>query len=66
VFSSYDSAADFIGRFAEAGATDFVFGMANKTQPAFDSGVTSGQYATREKLEGLVAHVLPKFPRVST
>ena len=66
VFSSSDSAADFIGNFVEAGATDFVFGLANKTQPAFDTGVTKGHYATREKLEMLVADVLPKFPRVST
>jgi len=61
VFSSTESAADFIGRFAEVGATDFVFGLANQAQPAFDAGVTSGQFATREKLEKLVADVLPKF-----
>lgn len=59
VFSSPDSAADFIGSFAEAGATDFVFGLANQTQPAFEASVTSGQFATREKLEKLVAEVLP-------
>jgi hypothetical protein len=40
-----------------------VFGLANKTQPAFDSGVTTGQYANRETLESLVEDVLPKFPR---
>jgi alkanesulfonate monooxygenase SsuD/methylene tetrahydromethanopterin reductase-like flavin-dependent oxidoreductase (luciferase family) len=61
VFSSSESASDFIGKFAEAGATDFVFGMSNPAQPAFDSGVASGQYATREKLEGLVSDVLPGF-----
>ncbi len=61
VFSSSESATDFIGRFAEAGATDFVFGLANQTQPAFEAGVTSGQFASREKLEELVANVLPKF-----
>jgi alkanesulfonate monooxygenase SsuD/methylene tetrahydromethanopterin reductase-like flavin-dependent oxidoreductase (luciferase family) len=61
VFSSSDSAADFIGRFAEAGATDFVFGLANHTQPAFEAGVTSGQFATREKLDKLAADVLPKL-----
>jgi alkanesulfonate monooxygenase SsuD/methylene tetrahydromethanopterin reductase-like flavin-dependent oxidoreductase (luciferase family) len=61
VFSSSESASDFIGKFAEAGATDFVFGMSNPAQPAFDSGVASGQYATREKLEGLVSDVLPAF-----
>ena len=61
VFSSLDAAADFIGRFAEAGATDFVFGLANPVQPAFDAGVASGQFATRKMLEGLVANVLPAF-----
>jgi alkanesulfonate monooxygenase SsuD/methylene tetrahydromethanopterin reductase-like flavin-dependent oxidoreductase (luciferase family) len=61
VFSSTDSAADFIGRFAEAGATDFVFGLANPVQPAFEAGVKSGQFATREMLEVLVADVLPAF-----
>ena len=61
VFSSLESAADFIGRFAEAGATDFVFGLANQTQPAFEAAVTSGQFATREKLERLVADVLPRL-----
>jgi alkanesulfonate monooxygenase SsuD/methylene tetrahydromethanopterin reductase-like flavin-dependent oxidoreductase (luciferase family) len=61
VFSSTDSAADFIGRFVEAGATDFVFGLANPVQPAFEAGVKSGQFATREKLDVLVADVLPAF-----
>jgi alkanesulfonate monooxygenase SsuD/methylene tetrahydromethanopterin reductase-like flavin-dependent oxidoreductase (luciferase family) len=61
IFSSPESAADFIGSFAGAGATDFVFGLANQSQPAFEAGVTSGQFATREKLEHLVTDVLPKF-----
>jgi alkanesulfonate monooxygenase SsuD/methylene tetrahydromethanopterin reductase-like flavin-dependent oxidoreductase (luciferase family) len=61
VFSSTDSAPDFIGRFVEAGATDFVFGLANPVQPAFEAGVKSGQFATREKLDVLVADVLPAF-----
>jgi alkanesulfonate monooxygenase SsuD/methylene tetrahydromethanopterin reductase-like flavin-dependent oxidoreductase (luciferase family) len=61
VFSSPESAADFIGQFTEAGATDFVFHLANQTQTAFESGVTSGQFATREKLERLVTDVLPSL-----
>jgi alkanesulfonate monooxygenase SsuD/methylene tetrahydromethanopterin reductase-like flavin-dependent oxidoreductase (luciferase family) len=61
VFSSPGSAADFIGSFAEAGATDFVFGLANQSQPAFEAGVTSGQFATREKLEKVVTEVVSKF-----
>src|SRR3989442_3998698 len=39
VFASANSAADFIGRFAEARATDFAFGLANPMQPAFEAGV---------------------------
>ena len=61
VFASTNSAADFIGEFVQAGATDFVFGLANPVQPAFEAGVKSGQFATREKLEALVANVLPAF-----
>jgi alkanesulfonate monooxygenase SsuD/methylene tetrahydromethanopterin reductase-like flavin-dependent oxidoreductase (luciferase family) len=61
VFSSMEAATDFIGRFAEAGATDFVFGLSNPAQPAFERGVASGQFATREKLERLVAEVVPQF-----
>ncbi len=61
LFLSMDSASDFIGRFAEAGATDFVFGLTNPTQPAFDAAAASGQLANRDKLERLVADVLPAF-----
>ncbi len=63
LFVSNDSAADFIGRFADAGATDIVFTYASPAQPAFEGGVASGQFATREKLEGVVAKVLPAFRR---
>ncbi len=61
IFSSSESAADFIGRFLEAGATDLVFGLASPNLPAFEPLVTSGQYATREKMARLVADVLPAF-----
>jgi alkanesulfonate monooxygenase SsuD/methylene tetrahydromethanopterin reductase-like flavin-dependent oxidoreductase (luciferase family) len=61
LFSSTDSAVDFIGQFAEAGATDFAFGLANQTQAAFEALVMSGQFASREKLERLAREVLPRF-----
>jgi alkanesulfonate monooxygenase SsuD/methylene tetrahydromethanopterin reductase-like flavin-dependent oxidoreductase (luciferase family) len=61
LFASLEASADFIGRFAEAGATDFVFQLSNPSQPAFEHGVASGQVATREKLERVVADVLPRF-----
>jgi alkanesulfonate monooxygenase SsuD/methylene tetrahydromethanopterin reductase-like flavin-dependent oxidoreductase (luciferase family) len=63
LFASNDSAADFIGRFAEAGATDIVFSYASPAQPAFEGGVASGQFANRDKLESVVAEVLPSFRR---
>jgi hypothetical protein len=61
VFASSESVAGFIGRFADAGVTDFVFGLANRAQPAFADGVTSGQFATREKLERFAADVLAAY-----
>jgi alkanesulfonate monooxygenase SsuD/methylene tetrahydromethanopterin reductase-like flavin-dependent oxidoreductase (luciferase family) len=61
LFESMEAAADFIGRFAEAGATDFVFTFANPAQPAFEKGVASGKYVTPWKLEQLVVDVLPSF-----
>ncbi len=63
VFVSNDSAAHFIGRFADAGATDIVFCYASPAQPAFERGVASGQFANREKLESVAAQVLPAFRR---
>src|SRR5260221_1228487 len=61
VFSSPESAADFIGSFSDAGATDFVFGLANHSQPAFAAGVTSGHVAKPEKLEIVVREGGPKL-----
>ena len=61
LFSSMESAADFIGTYADLGATDFVFGLANPAEGFLDAAVASGQMATREKLQTLVADVLPAF-----
>jgi alkanesulfonate monooxygenase SsuD/methylene tetrahydromethanopterin reductase-like flavin-dependent oxidoreductase (luciferase family) len=61
LFSSMETAADFIGTFVDMGTTDFAFGLANPAQPYLDSAVAAGQMATREKLEKLVADVLPAF-----
>lgn len=61
VFASGDSAADFIGRFAEAGATDFVFTMYNPAEPTMAAGAAAGRYADRAALERLAADTLPHF-----
>ena len=59
VFSSRDSMADFVGRFTEAGATDFVFTFYNPVQPAMESGWRAGRYADRESLTMLLREVSP-------
>jgi len=59
IFSSRESTADFVGRFAEAGVTDFVFALFNPAQPAMEAGQRTGQYCTREQVETLTADVLP-------
>jgi alkanesulfonate monooxygenase SsuD/methylene tetrahydromethanopterin reductase-like flavin-dependent oxidoreductase (luciferase family) len=64
-FASTDAATDFIGRFAEAGATDFAFTMYNPAQPGMADGAAAGRYAGREQLEQLAADVLPRL-RLST
>jgi alkanesulfonate monooxygenase SsuD/methylene tetrahydromethanopterin reductase-like flavin-dependent oxidoreductase (luciferase family) len=61
LFSSMETAADFIGTFVNLGTTDFAFGLGNPAQPYLDAAVAAGQMATREKLEMLVADVLPTF-----
>ncbi len=63
VFASPAATAEFIGRFAEAGATDIVFTLFNPATPAFESAVASGQFATRDAMERVVTDVLPAFGR---
>jgi alkanesulfonate monooxygenase SsuD/methylene tetrahydromethanopterin reductase-like flavin-dependent oxidoreductase (luciferase family) len=60
-FASADAAADFIGRFAEAGATDFAFTMHNPAQPGMADGAAAGRYADREQLEALATDLLPSL-----
>lgn len=59
VFTSRDSMADFVGSFAEAGATDFVFTFYNPSQPAMEGGFRTGRYADREALGKLITDVVP-------
>jgi len=61
LFDSPDAAADFIGRFAEAGATDLAFTMYNPAQPGMAAGAAAGRYADRQQLEALAVDVLPQF-----
>jgi alkanesulfonate monooxygenase SsuD/methylene tetrahydromethanopterin reductase-like flavin-dependent oxidoreductase (luciferase family) len=61
IFESLDSAADFIGRYAEAGATDFTFYLHNTAAQGFDQLLATHRMATREQLERVAADVLPGF-----
>ena len=51
VFASVDATAEFVGRYVEAGATDFTFYLHNPAEPAFDELVAQHRMATREQLE---------------
>jgi len=59
IFESDERLADFIGRTADAGVTDFVFHLFNAAEPMNRPAV--GRWADREALERAAANVLPRF-----
>ena len=61
VFASTDATADLIGRYADAGATDFTFYLHNPAEPALDGLVSSHRMATRDQFEETAHEVLPLF-----
>jgi hypothetical protein len=61
IFASLDATAEFVGRYAEAGATDFTFYLANDVDSLLDDFVTQHRAATRDQLERVAADVLPHF-----
>jgi alkanesulfonate monooxygenase SsuD/methylene tetrahydromethanopterin reductase-like flavin-dependent oxidoreductase (luciferase family) len=61
VFASVEATAELIGRYVEAGATDFTFYLYNPAEPLLDELVATHQMATREQLERVAAEVLPSF-----
>ena len=52
---------ELIGRYVEAGATDFTFYLYNPADPLGDELVDTHRMATREQLERVAAEVLPNF-----
>jgi alkanesulfonate monooxygenase SsuD/methylene tetrahydromethanopterin reductase-like flavin-dependent oxidoreductase (luciferase family) len=60
-FESNDATADLVGRYAEAGATDFTFYLHNSAAEGFDALLASHRMATREQLEQVAADVFPGF-----
>jgi hypothetical protein len=61
VFNSRDAISDFVGRFAEAGATDFIFTFFNPIATTMAGGHQAGRYADRRNLETLVNDVIPAY-----
>lgn len=61
IFASADATADLIGRYVEAGATDFTFLLHNPAEPLFDGLLVAHRMATREQFEQTTAEVFPRF-----
>ena len=61
VFASVEATAELIGRYVEAGATDFTFYLYNPAEPLLDELVVTHRMATREQFERVAAEVFPSF-----
>jgi alkanesulfonate monooxygenase SsuD/methylene tetrahydromethanopterin reductase-like flavin-dependent oxidoreductase (luciferase family) len=61
IIASVDATADFIGRYVEAGATDFTFYLYNPAEPLLEGLVAQHRMATREQLGRVAEDVLPMF-----
>ena len=61
IFESVEATADLIGRYVEAGATDFTFYLHNPADPLLDDLLASHRMATRDQLEKVAAEVFPGF-----
>ncbi len=61
IFASADATADLVGRYVEAGATDFTFYLHNPAEPLLDGLLATHRMATREQFERSAAEVFPAF-----
>lgn len=61
VFASVEATTDLIGRYVEAGATDFTFYLHNPAEPLLDDLLASHRMATRAQLEETAREVFPRF-----
>lgn len=61
LFASVGATAEIVGRYVEAGATDFTFYLHNPADPVLDDLVASHRMATRDQLEATAADVFPLF-----
>lgn len=61
VFASVDETAEYVGRYIEAGATDFTFYLCDPAEPAFDELVGQHRMATREQPERAASDVFSRY-----
>lgn len=61
IFASVEATAELIGRYVEAGATDFTFYLRNPAEPLLEDFVAEHRAATRDQLERAAAEVFPRF-----
>jgi alkanesulfonate monooxygenase SsuD/methylene tetrahydromethanopterin reductase-like flavin-dependent oxidoreductase (luciferase family) len=61
LFESPESTTEIVGRYVEAGATDFTFYLHNPAAPGAVEQLSSHRIGTREQFEHLVSEVLPAF-----
>ena len=61
IFASVEATAELIGRYVEAGATDFTFYLSNPAAPLLEDFVAEHRAATRDQLEQVAAEVFPRL-----
>lgn len=61
IFESVEATTDLVGRYVEAGATDFTFYLHNPAEPLLDDLLASNRMATRDQLEEAAQEVFPHF-----
>jgi alkanesulfonate monooxygenase SsuD/methylene tetrahydromethanopterin reductase-like flavin-dependent oxidoreductase (luciferase family) len=61
IFASVDATAEFVGRYVEAGATDFTFYLQNPAEPLFDELVAQHRMATRDQLQRAAEEVFAGY-----
>jgi len=61
IFASVEAATEIIGRYVEAGATDFTFYLHNPAEPLLDDVVAAHRAGSRAQFELFAAEVFSKF-----
>ena len=61
IFASVEATTELVGRYVEAGATDFTFYLYNPAEPLLEDFVAEHRAATRDQLEQVAAEVFPRF-----